>query len=440
MWKEGLFVTPQHLQLAERYHERELDQRLASVIPNIWGLGELEIDAEELARGVFQLSRCTAVMPDGLLVQIGKQHRTKGLVLTTGTAAGKTIEVYLGIPSETTRGTPHFAGDAGTVGARFVRQPTLLTDDYGTAEATEIDCLLPNVQLLLGSDQRSNYITIKLAELTVSEEGTLKVSDRYLPPLLRIEANAVLMSQLTRLVNAVSAKQNTLADRYRGRASAIVEFGAADMVTFWYLHTVNSWIPTLMHLSHSGQVHPETLYLALVGLAGQLTTFEQQIDPQSLPRYNHANLGETFFPLFARLEKMLGTVVSQQYKEIPLEQTQPGLFVAKIDDGALLRSHQLYLVAGGEVPPNSLRQDVPQYVKISSLDQIAHIVQAAVTGVDAPIDLSPPTAIPVRAEKLYLKLTQQGRYWDGVLASNTIAIYQPVQPDKVKLELLAVER
>ena len=37
-------------------------------------------------------------------------------------------------------------------------------------------------------------------------------------------------------------------------------------------------------------------------------------------------------------------------------------------------------------------------------------------------------------------LEKGGPHWDNMVQSGTIAIYQPISPAKVKLELLAVER
>ena len=71
VWKEGVFVTPQHLQLSDEYHEVLLEQRLRSMTPHCWGVEELVVDEDELTRGVFKVTRCTAVMPDGMLIGIG---------------------------------------------------------------------------------------------------------------------------------------------------------------------------------------------------------------------------------------------------------------------------------------------------------------------------------------------------------------------------------
>ncbi len=90
-------------------------------------------------------------------------------------------------------------------------------------------------------------------------------------------------------------------------------------------------------------------------------------------------------------------------------------------------------------PDDTLRDDVPRYVKIGSVDQIADIVQAALPGVGVKIDTTPPAAIPLRAHMIYMRLDKHGRYWDALKGSGSVAIYQPVKPDRVKLELIVVD-
>ncbi len=446
MWKEGLFVMPQHFQLMERYQERLLEQRLDATSGFGWGVSELQIDEDELARGLFQVTRCTAVMPDGLLIRIGPQHPTKAaVVMAEGSmmSGSDSAEIYLAVPSNVTRGTPSYASAEPTAGARFTRVLVQTNDAYGIGEEAEVECVRPNAQLMLGSDERRDYVTIKIAELRLGEAGTLEVSDDYIPPLLKLQGSKALTTRLARLANATSAKRNSLAERYRGRADAVIEFGATEMATFWYLHTVNSWLPTVLHHAGTSQAHPEQLFLALSAFAGQLSTFDTAgHEPQALPRYEHHALASTFQPLFDYLHRLLGTVVAQRHIPIPLEQSQRGLFVGRPTETDLLRRCQLFLVASAisdEVTEATLREELPRYVKIAALDQIADIVQAAITGVEAQIDLSPPPAIPVKAGQVYLRLQQHGPYWDGVIKSGSVAIYQPIKPSQVELKLLAVE-
>jgi type VI secretion system protein ImpJ len=122
-----------------------------------------------------------------------------------------------------------------------------------------------------------------------------------------------------------------------------------------------------------------------------------------------------------------------------LEQTQPGLFIARLDDPQILRAPSFYLLMGGDMSEDLLRNDVPRYIKVGSVDQISKIVHSALPGVGVFMDHSPPAGIPVRSHMVYLRLEKQGRYWDSVLQSGTLAIYQPVKPERVKLELIALE-
>ncbi len=297
----------------------------------------------------------------------------------------------------------------------------------------------PNIQLLIGEESTSNYIAFKIAELTADETGRLRISERYIPPCLKVGACPGLMQPLEQLVAALGAKQKTLMAQYGNRAAAIVEFGAPDVMAIIYLHTISHWLPILLHYANGGDVHPERLYLALSALAGQLHTFEATTDPATLPRFQHQDLQATFAPLFDLVLKSLGADITAGLKPIPLELTQPGLFEGKLEDPQILRDHMLFLIASGDVAEATLREDLPRYVKIGSIDQIVQIVNSALPGLTISIDLSPPTAIPIKAQNVYFRLDQQGRYWDNIVQSGSIAIYQPVEPERVNLELVAVE-
>jgi type VI secretion system protein ImpJ len=433
LWKEGLFMMPQHLQLLDRYHEQRVDARFDAACSNGWGISELQVDPDELARGIYAPRRCVAVMPDGLVVDL--RHGGASVMASGGLAGGgQVVEVYLAVSS-----TGGASPDPRSEGARFIHQVVTLPDAFGGAQEAEVDCITPNARLVLGRDQTQSCVSIKLAELEIAETGQPRLRESYIPPCLKIRASPYLMEQLGRLVSTLGAKQKDLSSKYGDRTAAIVEFGAADVATFLYLHTANSWLPVLTHAADSGDVHPEQLYLALATLAGQLSTFEGQIDPVGLPRFAYTDLSSTFPPLFEVIFRLLGSVVSARYRSIPLEQTQPGLFVGRPEDGSLLQQYSLYLVVGGDVPEEALREDLPRYIKVGSMDQIAKIVHSALPGVPVRLDFSPPNAIPVRAHMVYLKLERQGRYWESVRQSGTIAIYQPVRPERVKLELLAVE-
>jgi type VI secretion system protein ImpJ len=374
------------------------------------------------------------VTPDGLVVEAGPGHPPLMVMAADALRGGvRSVEVYLAVAASGS------ALSAGEGGGRYRHKVLRVADAFGSAQETDVDVIQPNARLLLGHEDRQGYVTLKLAELTLDEQGGVALSDRYIAPCLKVRTSPVLMNNLDRLVAVLGGKQKELCGKYGSRAASILEFGAADIATFLYLHTVNSWVPSVMHAADRGEVHPEQLYLWLCSLAGQLSSFEVTSDPLALPRFNYLDLAGSLMPIFEVIFRLLGSVVSARYKSIALEQTQPGLFVGRTSDPQLLREHLLYLIAGGDVPEDVLRDDLPRYIKVGSIDQISKIVHSALPGVTVRVDLSPPNAVPVRAHMIYLKLDKQGRYWESVVQSGTIAIYQPVKPERVKLELIAVE-
>ena len=72
VWSEGLFVTEHHLQQQDRYHEELVGDRLSVIQRPVWGVQELQIDLEELARGQFAIVKLRAVFPDGTPVELGQ--------------------------------------------------------------------------------------------------------------------------------------------------------------------------------------------------------------------------------------------------------------------------------------------------------------------------------------------------------------------------------
>ena len=127
----------------------------------------------------------------------------------------------------------------------------------------------------------------------------------------------------------------------------------------------------------------------------------------------------------------------QPPEELELEQTQPGLFVGRIDDPALLQGRELTLVAGGDAPDSTFTHDLPRYIKVGTLDSIAQIVQVTLDGVPVKVVKPPPDLLSGSADiGICLRLQQVGQHWDELARAETIAIYQPISPDRIWLKLL----
>jgi len=70
LWTKGTFLTPQHLQVQDRFLEDTLNFRLQALKFCPWGFRELAINSELLADGQFAVTRASGIFPDGLLFEI----------------------------------------------------------------------------------------------------------------------------------------------------------------------------------------------------------------------------------------------------------------------------------------------------------------------------------------------------------------------------------
>ena len=70
LWTKGTFLTPQHLQLQDRFLEDSLNFRLQALKFCAWGFSEVVLDQELLADGQLAISRASGIFPDGLLFDI----------------------------------------------------------------------------------------------------------------------------------------------------------------------------------------------------------------------------------------------------------------------------------------------------------------------------------------------------------------------------------
>src|SRR3974377_1837556 len=64
---KGTLLTPQHLQLQDKFLEDSMNFRVQSLRFCAWGFNEVVIDQQLLTQGKLALTRASGIFPDGLL-------------------------------------------------------------------------------------------------------------------------------------------------------------------------------------------------------------------------------------------------------------------------------------------------------------------------------------------------------------------------------------
>jgi len=438
VWSEGMFLTPHLLQQGDRYQEDLLRGHVNALLSFPWGLTALDIDREGLANGFFTLTRCTGILADGLPVQIpdGDEPPESRSVQGQFSPSVDRLEVFLAIPAHRP-GALNFRAAGAEEGRplRYQAKLVRVQDETTEGNEAEIPVARKNFRILFSGEALEDTTWIKLAEVTRTPAGTFALDDAYVPPAVTLLSSPRLMAILNRLLELIAARGNALSQQRRH----VAEFGASDIANFWLLHTIYSSLPTLSHFLKAPHRHPEQLYLALVRLAGELCTFALQVDPRTLPLYDHLNLGETFGELEKRIIFLLETVIPVRYVYIPLEKMPELLHVGRIADERLLKAARFYLGANAQVPAGRLIDEVPAKAKIASPDTIQSLIGRAVRGVELTYEPVPPSAIPVKTGYKYYHLSSQGRWWETIVRSKGLAIFVPDEFPDLKLELIALK-
>ena len=437
IWTKGTFLTPQHLQVQDRFLEDALQFRLEALKFCPWGFSELVLDQQKLATGDFAISRASGIFPDGLLFDIpdadpAPASRALPELFEPGM---NNLDVYLTVPDYRQRGLNVAIGkrDAGT---RYVAEVATYRDENTGSSEKPVQIARKNMRFMVGGENREGNAALHIANVEKADGDTFRLNPRFVPPLLDIRSSEYVMSLLRGIIEVLAARSSQLSGTRRQKNQSLADFTAADIANFWLLYTVNSSFPVFSHLFEAKQVHPEELYSAMVSLAGSLTTFSQKLRPRDLPLYDHDNLGPILAELDDKLRSLLQTVVPTNLVSLPLTLTQPSIYATALAEEKYLVDTRMYLAVSAEASENFVIQKVPGMVKVCSATHIDHLVKNALPGVELKHLSNPPAAIPVKLKYQYFSLNQTGAAWEAVCRARNLAAYVPRDLTNPQLELL----
>jgi type VI secretion system protein ImpJ len=442
VWNEGMLLTPHHFQQWDNYYNELLNSRFASLAPYEWGVLDFQANNEAIANGNFDLLRCRAVMPDGLLINVPETDPAPAArpVAEHFDADAERLSVYIAVPAARP-GAPNFQRSGGPAdpNVRFLQSPGVMIDETTGENEQQLALANSNLRLLFGSELTEGYSAIRIAELERTPTGQLKLGERYIPPVLNIRASLWLENMLRQLVEILITKSSSLGEQRRQRTTSLADFTSAEVAVFWLLHTVNSTIPNLAHLFRTPVLHPERLYFEMAELAGKLMTFTPDRHPKDIVRYEHEDLFGTFSQLAQDIRDMLETVIPTRCVPIPLEKVRESLYAGRVLDDRLLKEAGFYLAVRADIPEVQLIQRVPRVIKVASRDTIDVVIGSALPGVTLTHASPPPAPIPTRPKFHYFQLDATGMFWERIAGSKALAVYVPEEFKDEVVEMYAVK-
>jgi type VI secretion system protein ImpJ len=437
IWAKGTFLSPQHLQLQDRFLEETLRFQLQALNFRPWGFTRLVSDIAALSSGTVAIAEAAGIFPDGLLFDIpGSDHAPPQRPVAEHFDRDQTtLDVYLAVPSYRDRGLNIAEARTGS-DARYQANLQMIRDENSGQSERPVLFASKNVRLLFEDEDRTNSTSLPIARIQKTAGGLYQLDPKFVPPLLNSAASDYLTSIARRLVELQSAKSAALSASRRQKNQSLADFTLSDIGSFWLLYTINTALPTFRHLFETRSAHPEALYGAMLSLAGALTTFSMTIHVRDFPVYDHDNLGDCFTKLDELLRTLLDTVVPNRFVSLPLKGVRPAIYATSIDQDAYLTNTRCYLAVTAETSKADIIARVPGLVKICSADYIDNLVQNALPGVALTHVTSLPSAIPARMNYQYFSLNQSGGAWEAVVRARNLAAYAPGDFPNPQMELV----
>ncbi|WP_374945109.1 type VI secretion system baseplate subunit TssK [Sphingomonas sp.] len=437
VWSEGLFLRPQHFQLAERGAASALHARFDGAQAYPWGIVELALSEDLAQGGQVGVERLVAVLPDGEIVRIPGDAPPPAPFDVDSQVRGEIV--YLTLPADQL-GAVAFAyadaADAGIARYHVVERDSIDATDPARASDT-IEVGRANLRFGIEEADVTGRTRIGVARIKELQGRRVVWDDAYIPPVLDIRASPALAGFLTDVIGRLDSRQDELSLR----AVEGAEGGTETFAAYLLLQLLNRWQPELRHLSRLDRVHPERLFTAFVGFAGELATFTRaDRRPTAFPDYDHEALELCFKPVVEALRAGLSTEFSRSAIQLELKQLQPGAYASTITDRTLYDQGRFYLAVSTRRPADDVRRSMPSVVKIGSVAKMQQLVQSALPGVPLTPVGAPPSQIRVMPNYVYFELDRSSPDWRDFATAPALGLHIAGEWPELDLELWCVRK
>ncbi|MDR1996500.1 type VI secretion system baseplate subunit TssK [Azonexus sp.] len=439
VWSEGLFLRPQLFQQQERYLEHYAHKRSAPLSPFFWGFSHYSIDSEALTLGKLILKSAAGVFADGTPFDIpGTTPPPRPLVIRPEHLEQS---IYLAVPIRIPNGEETCFDDADESLARYTAYDDELRDANAIGQGAKLVQLSSlRLRLLPERELADGWIGLSLARIAgLRADGSVELhADTHVPPVNVYGADPILKDWLGKTLSLMRLRRAALADRLTGTNGKAGE--TAEVADYLLLQILNRNEPYLSHLLRVGETPPVELYIALLTLAGELSTYVRPVTrrPIDHPPYRHDKLYECFKPLVADVQQLLNEVLIRSAQTIPLDERGHGLRLAVIDPAALTTYGALVLAVAADMPLDALQTRFQAQSKLAPSGLINDIIRSHLPGIALRALPVPPRQIPFNAGHVYYEITRTGPLWSQVAREGGLALHTAGQFPNLSLQLWGI--
>lgn len=318
-WHEGLLLTPQHFQQLSSRHEALVQYGTSLIAPFCWGVRRFKHHAISLPAGKFRVLELEAVMPDGLVVAHGFASGRDDVLEVDLTKYADQMS-YRGVLVYAAVAARHNGNGDSHRYESFKGDP--VADEVSAGKSQAIHRLKPRLTLHVGDNLPINYVGFPIARV-LQRDSSFTLDDTFIPPLLAVPIKTIDGDTSSVAAQRLGEMCSQVAQRVRKRAMYLSDeagspvaadrFGNGAGIKTLMLSLVSA-LPQYEAVLQSGCAHPYLVYVALCGMAGQLSVLGTEMVPPSFDPYNHNDLYTTFQPVLDFIDRVMDQGVPVSYK------------------------------------------------------------------------------------------------------------------------------
>lgn len=434
VWREGLFIRPQHFQQNDRYYAYELMKRTSSSGSNKWGFFDLEIDQDLLGSGKVVIKRASGILKDGTLFNIDSKDNILALDINSD---DYNKNIYLALPILISNSDDVHFEDQENILTRFRSKSVSEISNSNSGENSVSDILIAkhNFKLLREEEANESYIKIKVSAIvSLSSSGLVTLDNSYIPTFLHLNKMSDLRSKIDELMSMLSYRSEKLAEKISNSSLQASELG-----NFLMLQLINKSESHLHFLMSQDKIHPQDLFLALSSLASELAIFMKKEKKLRSPfLYVHEELGLSFGSIIEELKYMLSMVLEQNSITLNIEKRKYGISVAQIKDKEILYNSSFILTVTADEKEEEIKKSLMTNLKMGSIENIRNLVNYHLKGFKIKALPTPPREIPYRVNHLYFEIELETKDKEELAKSGGFAFHMSSELSNLEYALWAI--
>lgn len=427
VWKDGMFIYPQHFQQQDIYYEELLHDHLGTLPIYNWGVLELEIDESFLKLNKIVIRRCIGVFPNGLFFSIPDKDTIPDAIEIPDDYSNKLV--YLGV-SLNNKCNIEQQKLRKNINTKYYSEEHEIDDINTQAGQKLITLARLNINLYLEDECNDQIILLPILRILDLSKG-IDIDKNYIPPCLRVKSSAVLQGYANQILGLLTQYIN-MNEHLIGEG--ISNQNVSRVENALILQSVSSYKYLFKLIVNDPTLTPHSLLKYIVSMIGALVIFtRRRIEELVEISYNHLDLLCSFKQVINLVNLIFEELNSYISTQIDFKLAQENIYEGNFVDITNLKNSSLILgIEFADINSYQEHDKIFHFIKIASIQDIKNIISLQVSGVEFILVKVLPSYVSYNEKTIYLKLKQEGVFWNAVVEDKNMAVYLNVKFNKIK--------